>query len=298
MKNLVEIENALKCLNLNHSELLGQQEQKELLGRLLTEYFINDIQNNGTIPIYGFGSGTTSEVTANILGRRIAEENLEVVAVVTSPKITKIAQTFSNISVKNVEEFTLQPEIRKGFDGADEVFIPNSQLIEAHRISSTTSLRYHTCDFAWFIKGCGGVAFPAEKKVAKFIKSRKKIQEGIEWIVLADSSKRVSRLSEKFAIPIAIESDFKEDVIEILSKKFYTRKITLRNQTNNTDSMFLDIEVDPDKIQNDSEKQIEEIPGVISSGLFLNNYADQIWISAPDGSVDIYLPQMNLEISR
>lgn len=264
-----------------------------------TEYFIHDIQNSGTIPVYGFGSGTTAEITANILGKRIGEENLGIVAAVTSPKITKVAKTFSNISVKNVEEFTLQPEIRKGFDGADEVYIPNSQLIEANKILSTIALRYHTCDFAWFMKGCGGIAFPAEKKVAKFIKSQKeKMHEGAEWIILVDSSKRVSRLSEKFSIPVAIKSDFKDAVIAMLSKKFYPRNVKLRNQRDNTDSLFLDMEVDPDKIQSDWEDQIEKIPGVISSGLFLNNYADQIWISAPDGSIDIYLPQIGLKVSK
>ena len=142
------------------------------------------------------------------------------------------------------------------------------------------------------MKGGGGIAFPTEKKVAKLIKQGKnQMTNDTEWIIISDSSKRVSSLGEKFAIPIAVRSEAIDFVTTTLFESFTALAVARRGKNDNDGNFILDVKVKPHDVQKEWEEEIESIPGVVCSGLFLDDYADQIWVTSPDGSIDIYLPE-------
>lgn len=114
----------------------------------------------------GLGSGSTSEIAVEILGRRF-REGLRFVGVPTSSRTAEIAQSFG-IPLRRLDE---RSALDLYIDGADEVD-PNLNLV----------------------KGRGG-ALMREKLVASASR---------QFVVIIDESKRVTRLGERAPIPVEV----------------------------------------------------------------------------------------------
>ncbi|MCC6953244.1 MAG: ribose 5-phosphate isomerase A [Deltaproteobacteria bacterium] len=123
----------------------------------------------------GIGSGRTAEAAIAAIGVRVKQERLNIRAFSTSPHSTRLARSLGI----NVLAPTGNESMQFAFDGADEID-PQFNLI----------------------KGVGG-ALLAEKVVARRA-------GGI--VVLATADKLVSRLGERFPVPIEVIPEAVDDV--------------------------------------------------------------------------------------
>ena len=128
----------------------------------------------------GLGTGSTVKYTILELGRRVSEENLQMVGVPTSLATEKLAIEVG-IELVDLSEIDGLDIV---IDGADE-FDENFQLIKG-----------------------GGAALLREKIVA---------QQSISMVVVADDRKRVSTLGE-FPLPIEITPFSYQSTIKQISK--------------------------------------------------------------------------------
>lgn len=126
----------------------------------------------------------------------------------------------------------LENKIDWAFDGADEVD-PNGRLI----------------------KGKGAAMFKEKLNI---------VSSPITYI-LADDTKFVTRLGEKSPIPIEVFPSALNYVSSEL-KKLGANEITYRGMTENENSI---LDTKFKNIEDDLEKKIKLIPGVIESGLFI-----------------------------
>ena len=131
----------------------------------------------------GLGTGSTVKYTIIELGRRIAEEDLQIIGVPTSEATKELAESL-NIPLSDLSEIE---KLDLTIDGADE-FDPNFDLIKG-----------------------GGGALTREKIVALASNA---------MIVVADDRKKVSTLGQ-FPLPVEVSiSDWdeaKEKISHILS---------------------------------------------------------------------------------
>lgn len=188
--------------------------------------------------LIGLGSGSTTELAIKEIGKRIKNEKIIVYGVPTS-KQTAIVATEAGIVV------VAQPTDRKivwGFDGADEVD-PAFNLIKGR-----------------------GACMLNEKIMAK--------QVGGNWLVVVTEDKIVSKLGEKFPVPIEIIPDAYYLVRDEL-KKLGAKEIVLRMATSKygptiseNNNLILDVRFE--KIEQDFENRINQITGVVENGLFIN----------------------------
>src|SRR5579864_3924989 len=116
--------------------------------------------------LVGLGSGTTSELAVHALGRR-RKQGLRITGVATSRQTEVIARSY-DIPLSRLEEHV---RVDLYIDGADEVD-PDLNLIKGH-----------------------GGALVREKLVAT---------AAARFIVIVDESKLVSRLGERFPIPVEV----------------------------------------------------------------------------------------------
>ena len=117
--------------------------------------------------ILGLGSGTTSELFLEVLAERVAA-GLRVTAVATSRRVAEIAQGHG-IEVSELQDV---PRIDLTVDGADEIQPRGLKLIKG-----------------------GGGALLREKLVAT---------AAARFCVIADHSKIVSRLGERWPVPVVV----------------------------------------------------------------------------------------------
>lgn len=109
--------------------------------------------------IIGFGSGTTSYLTAIEIANRVREENIKIKAIPTSHIIENLCKEL------NIETISLQEDkLDWCFDGADE--------IDPHN---------------WLIKGLGAALY----------KEKMNMKNSKENYILVDNSKFVTRLRRK-----------------------------------------------------------------------------------------------------
>lgn len=194
--------------------------------------------------IIGFGSGTTSYLTALAIGRKIKEEGLHIKAIPTSNEIEKLCKTLAIPTTSLEKEF---PDWC--FDGADEVD-PRENMI----------------------KGMGAAMF---REKLNMVNSK-------ENYILIDSSKRVERLGEKHPIPIECEKRAANYVIQKV-KELGAKKLEWRYQEEGevnqlekgiqtkfiTDNGNYILHAWFDKIPSSLEKDLKQIIGVIETGLFI-----------------------------
>ncbi|MFC5403372.1 ribose 5-phosphate isomerase A [Cohnella soli] len=185
--------------------------------------------------VIGVGSGSTSYLALLAISRKVKEQKLDVLAIPTSHEVSLAC---SIVGLKTTTLQNARPDW--AFDGADEVD-PQKGLI----------------------KGRGGAMF-AEKLV---------IKSSPENYILVDSSKFVSYLGEKFAVPVEVDPRA-INLVENELLKLGAREIDLRLAKGKdgpiiTEAGNLIVDVRFNKITSDFEKEIKAIPGVIESGLFI-----------------------------
>jgi ribose 5-phosphate isomerase A len=201
--------------------------------------------------IVGLGTGSTVAYTIKELGRRVREEELEILGVVTSYQSEMLAIE-AGIPLTTLAQ---HPELDIAIDGADQI---DSNL------------------FA--IKG-GGAAHTREKIVSASAK---------HFLVVADESKTSMQLDK--AVPIEVLPFAKELVMKKIRSlggkpelRLAIRKdgpIITDNGNFVLDSSFGIIK-DPEGLA----LQLSIIPGVVEHGIFSN--VNELYIGKKDGSVKI-----------
>ncbi len=199
--------------------------------------------------IIGMGSGSTVEHAAHFLGKRVKNEKLDIMCIPTGTQ-SELLLIENKIPITGLLE---HPEIDISIDGADEVD-PNLNMIKG-----------------------GGAALTREKIVASSSKNR---------VFMVDSSKLVKRLGEKSPIPVElVPFSFKlveRKIIELggLPKlRIAERKlgpVITDNCNFILDVVFSTID-DPGML----EMKLNNIPGVLENGLFVN-IADEVYVGYED----------------
>lgn len=185
--------------------------------------------------VIGFGSGSTSYLTAIEIANRVKEENLEIKAIPTSKIIENLCNELK------IETTTLEENKPDWcFDGADEIDFHN-----------------------WLIKGMGAALY----------KEKLNIKSSNENYILVDNSKFVERLGEKHPVPIECEKEKIEKVQEVV-KNLGASKTEIRKSNTNDGYLITDngnyiLHAWFDKIEKDLEERLLKIDGVIESGLFI-----------------------------
>ena len=197
----------------------------------------------------GLGTGSTVKYTIIELGRRIVEENLEIIGVPTSEDTQKLAKSLG-IPLSNLSEID---RLDLTIDGADE-FDNNYDLIKG-----------------------GGGALTREKIVALASNA---------MIVVADDRKKVSKLGQ-FPLPVEVHISNWENVKEHI-EKLCTNEVSLRYDSEEPfvtdnggyilDCNFGPIISDPYTLEN----KIKTIEGVVEVGLFVG-ICDLVIISSTSG---------------
>ncbi|EOT38478.1 ribose-5-phosphate isomerase RpiA [Enterococcus columbae] len=203
--------------------------------------------------IVGLGTGSTAYYMIEELGRRVKEENLQIVGVPTSIASKKQAEGLG-IPVKTIDEV---PYVDLTIDGADEI----------------------DPDFGG-IKG-GGAALLFEKIVATYSKK-------VIWIV--DQSKMVPTLG-KFPLPIEVIPYGHQQVLKQFSDLGWQPSLR-KNAAGEivvTDCGHYIIDLHLEKIDDTHKlaKQLDTIVGVVEHGLFLD-MVHTVIIGTPEGVKTIH----------
>jgi len=209
----------------------------------------------------GLGTGSTVKHTVVELGRRMADEGLEIVGVPTSLATQKLALEVGIPLVELSEIDGLDIVI----DGADE-YDPQFQLIKG-----------------------GGAALLREKIVA---------QESSAMVVVADDRKKVTTLGA-FPLPIEVTPFSHEATVRALSRLLDCR-VNIRMAGDGpviTDNgnMIADAHTGPninDPVS--SETNILLIAGVVQVGLF-NNMCDAVVLAGTNGVETVINPSGRLQ---
>jgi len=197
----------------------------------------------------GLGTGSTVKYTIIELGRRVAEEGLNIVGVPTSEATKELAESL-NIPLSNVKNIKKLDLI---IDGADE-FDSDYNLIKG-----------------------GGGALTREKIVALASNA---------MIVVADDSKQVKTLGQ-FPLPVEVDSIVWEIVKHNISQ-FCPNSVNLRGGLEDpfvTDNggYILDCDFGPTISEpHILESKINSIDGVVEVGLFVG-ICDVVVFSSPSG---------------
>ncbi|MBL1224962.1 ribose-5-phosphate isomerase RpiA [Enterococcus sp. BWR-S5] len=185
--------------------------------------------------IVGLGTGSTAKYMVDEIGRRVKEENLEIIGVTTSKATEKQALELG-IPLKSIDEV---PYVDITIDGADEV-----------------SADFHG------IKG-GGAALLFEKIVATY--SKKNI-----WIV--DESKQVEKLGA-FPLPVEVIPYGSQQLMHLFEAKGF--QPTLRKTEDNTvlitdgGHYIIDLQLDVIEDPMALGAYLDQLVGVVEHGLFL-----------------------------
>lgn len=196
----------------------------------------------------GLGTGSTAYYLVEALGKRVKEENLDIIGVATSTE-TKEQALSLNIPHKNLDEVDY---IDLTIDGADEV----------------------SDDFQG-IKGGGG-ALLFEKLVAS--NSAKNI-----WII--DNNKRVTTLGE-FPLPVEIVKYGSNHLFKKFKDKGYEpswRTLDTGERFLTDDNNYIiDLHIEKINSPHKLSKELIEMVGVVEHGLFLDT-VDIIIVGKEDG---------------
>jgi ribose 5-phosphate isomerase A len=196
--------------------------------------------------VVGLGTGSTTAYAIQAIGERLASGDLkDIKGIPTSFQAIVLARKFGIPLVSLDEVETIDVAI----DGADEVD-PNKNLIKG-----------------------GGAAHTQEKIVDSLAK---------QFIVVVDGSKMVDRLGSSFLLPVEVLPMAVTPVmraIEALGGKTELRMGVRKAGPVVTDQGNLVIDVKFDSIDNPAalEQTLNNIPGVLENGLFVN-VADVILI--------------------
>lgn len=209
-------------------EEIKNREQKEILASRMAE----KVQDGDVI---GFGSGSTSYLTAIKIAEKCQKENLKIIAIPTSYEI-KMLCTYLNIPTASLEE--KKPDWC--FDGADEVDHDN-----------------------WMIKGRGAAMFNEKLN----IKSAKQIY------ILVDESKIVNKLGTNFPIPVEVNPKainlVKQEIYNMGAEEITLRMALKKDGPVITENGNIILDVRFKDIDETLERRLKNITGVIETGLFI-----------------------------
>ena len=210
----------------------SKEELKKKAGIHAAKYVKNGMK-------VGLGTGSTVKYTILELGRRIKEENLEIMCVPTSIATEKLSIETN----RQLYELSSLDGLDLVIDGTDEF---DKELT--------------------LIKGGGG-ALVREKIIA---------QASQQMIVVADDSKKVETLG-RFPLPVeVIQFSWKETRRQISQiTGLPESKIEKRNQNNNsfiTDNgnFILDLHLETIENPQKLESDLNKLAGVLDCGLFCN----------------------------
>ncbi|MCH1461980.1 MAG: ribose-5-phosphate isomerase RpiA [Candidatus Poseidonia sp.] len=199
----------------------------------------------------GLGTGSTVKYTILELGRRVAEEGLEIIGVPTSIATEALAKEVG-IPLASLDDLNGLDIV---IDGTDE-FDPQFQLIKG-----------------------GGAALLREKIVA---------QSSARMVVVADQRKQVDTLGA-FPLPIEITPFSHLTTVRALEERLNCR-VTLRTNeegilVTDNGNFIVDAHTGP-TLRNplEMERTILNIAGVVQVGLF-NNMCDVVVLASGDGVV-------------
>lgn len=185
--------------------------------------------------VIGFGSGSTSYLTAIAIAKKVQEENLHIVAIPTSYEI-KMLCTYLDIPTATLEE--KKPDWC--FDGADEVDHDN-----------------------WLIKGRGATMFNEKLN----IKASKKTY------ILVDESKIVNRLGSNFPVPVECEPKainlVKEELYRQGADSVELRLALKKDGPVITENGNIILDAKFNNIDETLERRLKNITGVLETGLFI-----------------------------
>ncbi len=187
--------------------------------------------------VIGVGSGSTVYLTLFAIAERIKAEGLNIQAIPTS---IEISMACSKLGIPLTSLYEHKPNWC--FDGADEVD-PNNSLI----------------------KGRGGALFKEKLLISS---------SPVNYIIV-DDSKMVDKLGSKFPVPVEVYPQALL-LVEAELKALGAKEIVLRLAGGKdgpviTENNNLLLDVRFDSIDNDMERKIKAITGVIESGLFINH---------------------------
>ena len=190
------------------------------------------VKNGDTI---GFGSGSTAYATVIEIAKRVKEENLQIQAVPTSKIIEELCYQMA-IPVIELKDAKLD----WCFDGADEV---NQKQ--------------------WMIKGMGAALF----------REKLNIVNCSENYILVDETKMVTTLGQKHPIPIECDAQSIFYVIQKV-KELGAKNIEIRQSNQTKEPLITDngnriVDAWFDNIDEDLERKLKQIVGVIETGLFI-----------------------------
>jgi ribose 5-phosphate isomerase A len=200
--------------------------------------------------IVGLGSGTTSRLLVEAIGRRVAEEGLKIVGIPTSESTAECA-TALGIPLATLGE---HPQVDVTIDGADEVELGTLSLI----------------------KGGGGNLL-REKVVAI---------AGPRMVVIVDESKLVKRLGTHWKVPVEVAQFGWQSTagrLTALKSTPYLRKAADGSPfVTDGGNYILDCEFGPIASASDLAKQLDGTVGVMEHGLFIG-MATEILIGSHEG---------------
>ena len=236
---------------------ISQSEQKKLAAVTAIDTLVEKGLIFSGMKI-GLGTGSTALPAVKRLSEYIAEGKLTDIKAVATSFQTENACADWGVPVFSFRDRVINGELDLAIDGADEIDNENN------------------C-----IKG-GGAALLREKIVAYNAK---------RFVVVADSSKAVSTLGTKFALPVEIIPEAFIPVKKTLEKM--GASVTLREGVRKCGPVITDNgnqivdclwekPVDPAKF----EDEINDITGVVETGFFTKN-KPIAFIAKSDGSVEI-----------
>jgi ribose 5-phosphate isomerase A len=185
--------------------------------------------------VIGVGSGSTSYIAIHAIAERVRKERLNMTAICTSQEVT-LACVALDLPVASL----LQRRPDWAFDGADEVD-PERNLI----------------------KGRGGAMFM--EKIVMHSSPRN--------FILVDQSKLVTRLGEKFPVPVEIlpiTLRFVERELAAIGATEIVMRLAVKKDgpvITEHGNFILDVRFK--EIHKALERDIKAVPGVIESGLFI-----------------------------
>jgi len=203
--------------------------------------------------VLGLGTGSTTALAIEALGRRIQEEGLTVRGVPTSFAAERLARQYG-VPVTTLDEVE---RLHLAMDGADEVD-------EAFRL----------------IKG-RGAAHTREKIVAA---------QADRFVVLVDPSKMVEVLGTRMPLPVEVVPMAVgpvERVLQLLGAKPELRMGQQKDGPVVTDQGLWVIDAHFDELTDPAyiNRTLNDTPGILDHGLFLD-LATDVLIGQPDGSVE------------
>ena len=171
---------------------ISRKEEKIKLGKKMAER----VKDGQTI---GFGSGSTSYLTAIEIGKKVEKEHLHIIAIPTSKEIENVCKQYK-IQIGNLVE----NKIDWAFDGADEVDPDNNM-----------------------IKGMGAAMFKEKLNI---------LNSPINYILI-DQTKFVKELGEKHPVPVEVFPQALEYVSRKLEELGATETI-FRGMTENQNAIL------------------------------------------------------------